>query len=157
MLQRVACRAGSQNARPHQHTGVQGRLRLSLQVGRQRICGDAARHLPADGLQVGGDLRPSAAANGCRRKAAVAVYDGSQSLPQLYLSEARAVSRQIRMAVYVDEARCHQLPGGTDDAPGVGAGQIPHLHDFSVFHRHIGGIGVLAGAVYHGAAPNQQV
>ena len=157
MLQRVACRTGAQHARAHQHARVQGRLRLAGKVVRQRICGDIVFHFTADGLQVGGDLRPPAAAEGRGGQAAVAVYNGGQPLPQLQLAEARPKGRQICMAVDVDEPRRHQLAGGADHTPRVGVGQVAHLRDFSVFHRHVGGIGGAAGAVYHGAAPNQQV
>ena len=151
MLQSIARRRGAQHARAHQHAGVNGCLGLASKIVRQGIRG----HLPADGLQVGGNLRPFCPAHRRGGQTAVAVYDGGQSLAQLRLAEAGPPGGQIRMAMDVDKARGHQLPIGADDPPGVGSGQGAHLHDPSVFHRHIGGIGGTAGTVHHGTAPNQ--
>ena len=156
-LQGVARRTGPQHPRTHQHPGVQRGVRLVFKVGRQGVCGDGRGHLPAYGLQIGGDFRPAAAADRRGGETAVAVYNGRKPLAQLRLAEPGPVGRQVRVAVDVNESRRHQLSPGTNDPPCVGLGQLPHLDDFSVFHRHIGGVGGPAGAVYHRAVPNQKI
>ena len=93
-------------------------------------------------------------AEGGGGQTAVAVYNGGQPLPQLQFSEAGTEGRRIGMAMDIDEARCHQLPGGMDHPSGRGI-RRQRLH--GGLHRHVGGKAGGTGAVDDGTAPDQQI
>ena len=157
-LEGVARRIRPQNAGPRQHPRVDGGRGLRGKIPRQRLRLHLRRGLPGDGGQIGQYFLPVRRAEGGGGQTAVAVYNGGQPLPQLQLSEAGTEGRRIGMAMDIDEARCHQLPGGIHHPSGRGIRrQRLHSGDDAALYRHVGGKAGGSGAVDDGAAPDQQV
>ena len=155
--QLIAGGVGAQNACPHQHSHIHRQSRERAEITRQRGTLQRRRQRTRDRLQIGSNGPGIGRAEGRGGQTAVAADDGGQSLTQLPFAKVRAEHRAVSMAVDVNKAGGNGQSGAVHHTAGVGAGQMPHLGDFSVLDGDIRRKRGAAGTVDNGTAPQKYI
>ena len=136
---------------------MEGQRPQRRQIRRHGDGGQRFRYVAGDGPQVGAAGGVVRAAEGGGGQTAVAADDGGQSLTQLPFAKVRAEHRAVSMAVDVNKAGGNGQSGAVHHTAGVGAGQMPHLGDFSVLDGDIRRKRGAAGTVDNGTAPQKYI